>query len=427
MENKLLGMILISVLLLLILAIVIRNIRRRKDGYLFSPLNFISLYYSYYIIVPYFFSEGNIYKEISGDTGAPYLIGGCIVSMVFILLGFHSKFHIGRFHRLNHLYTPENSAFLCIGFVLIAFCSYAIFNGFTFNVIQVQNEVYDAGANIFNHEETYVTNLVCLYPAAACLAYSSYKRKWFSAIVFVVAILSALMGGARWRFILLLVPFFIFIHAYPNIKKINWKLWIPIGLVFYFAMGIIEQTRNYNSGLDLNKLTSLNEKELTQGASENEMVYYFSAKVMDVYSDKEPLYFESLFTALTMPLPRALFPWKPDAQYLRDANIQVLGTVSHGAAYLNIVEGYLSFGWLGIALNGFFLGLISKQFWRNYLLNKTSIGAILFLGLFNALLYVLISRGYLAQELICFIYYIPVVYWVSVILLKVCHKKTLQK
>ena len=139
---------------------------------------------------------------------------------------------------------------------------------------------------------------------------------------------------------------------------------------------------------------------------------------MEKYEYEEPLYFESIITALTMPLPRSVFPWKPDAQYLRDANLRVLGTLDHGAAYLNFVEGYLSFGWLGIVFNGFSIGFLSRIFWDNYRRNRKSIGAILFLSLYNSVLYMFISRGYLAQELVVFIYFIPVVYWVSRLSLK---------
>ena len=144
---------------------------------------------------------------------------------------------------------------------------------------------------------------------------------------------------------------------------------------------------------------------------------------MERYVKEEPLYFESLITALTMPLPRSVFPWKPDAQYLRDANLRVLGTLDYGAAYLNFVEGFLSFRWLGIIMNGFFIGFISRIFWDNYRRNNKSIGAILFLGLYNAVLYMIISRGYLAQELVVFVYFIPVVYWISRFSLSLFSKK----
>ena len=116
-----------------------------------------------------------------------------------------------------------------------------------------------------------------------------------------------------------------------------------------------------------------------------------------------------------MPIwfPRTVFPWKPDGGYTRDANMVVFGTIEYGSAFFNYVEAYISFGWLGIILYGLFLGLFANIFWRNYLLHPNSIGAILLLALFNAVLFVVFSRGYMAQALTTYMYYIPVSYWLS--------------
>lgn len=392
--------------------------KTEKHGALFNPLIFVSLYYAYYIVVPYFFSKGNIYKEITNTSGVACLVWGALVSLIFVIIGYRCHYTLLNVSRVNKLYNESNSYFLSVSLFAIGFIGYAAFNGFSFNIVRIQEEMVDAGANIFNHGDSYVTNLVSLFPVAICLAYYR-KKKWLAVTFAIVAFACAVMGGARWKFILLILPFLVFYHLYPVVRKVNLKIWLPIFLVFYFLMGVIEQTRNYGMGLDIQKLRSLDETELTQGAAENELVYYFSAQVMDVYSAKEPLYFEPLYTAITMPLPRSVFPWKPDAQYLRDANIKVLGTLSHGAAYLNIVESYLAFRWLGIAVNGLFIGLLCGAFWRNYQNNKQSVGAILFLGLFNGVLFVMISRGYLAQELQVFVYYVFIVHWLSLLMNKI--------
>lgn len=410
------------VLLLMTMSLVIfKSIKNRSSGALFHPLNFVCVYYAYYVVVPFFFSKENIYKDMAHTSGFSYLIWGTLLSLVFIIVGCRWKFQLLDVSKVNNLYTEKNALGLSIGLFAIAFTGYAAFKGFTFNVVRIQKEMVDATANIFNHTDSYVTNLVCLFPVAICLAY--YKRKYtFALFIGIIGTLCALMGGARWKFILLLLPFVVFYQLYPKVRKINWKVWIPAFFVFYFSMGVIEQTRNYGSGLDMQKMETLDAEDVTQGASENEMVYYFSAKVMDVYSHEAPLYFESLYTALTMPIPRAIYPWKPDAQYLRDANIKVFGTVSHGAAYLNVVESYLAFRWIGVIVNGLFLGLLCGAFWRNYQKNNQSIGAIIFLGLFNGVLFVLISRGYLAQELQVFVYYIFIVHWISLLINKLYKK-----
>lgn len=421
MEDKITSLFPMILLLIIISQVVYKSIKNKNQGALFNPLNFICIYYAYYVIVPYFFSKGNIYRDMAYTSGISYLIWGTLISFVFIIVGFRWKFQLLDISKVNNLYSDKNSLRLSVWLFAIGFIGYAIFNGFSFNVVRIQEEMVDAGANIFNHSDSYVTNLVSLFPVAICLAYYKRSNK-FALIIGIIGSICALMGGARWKFILLLLPFVVFYHLYPHVRRINWKVWIPTFFIFYFSMGIIEQTRNYGSGLDIQKLQNLDTEDMTQGASEKEFVYYFSSKVMDVYSNEEPLYFESLYTALTMPIPRAIFPWKPDAQYLRDANLKVFGTVSHGAAYLNIVESYLAFRWIGVIVNGLFLGLLCGAFWRNYQKNNKSIGAIIFLGLFNGVLFVLISRGYLAQELQVFVYYIFIVHWISLLINKLYKK-----
>lgn len=420
MEDKITSLFPMILLLLIITLVVYKSIRNKNHGALFNPIIFVCIYYTYYVIIPYFFSEGNIYRDMN-TSGISYLIWGTLLSMIFIIIGYRCHYTILDVSRVNNLYTEKNS--LCIAIILfsIGFLGYTIFNGFSFNVVRMQEEMVDSVSNVFNHTDSYVTNLVSLFPIAICLAF--YKQKKYLAFFMsIVASICALTSGTRWKFVLLLLPFVVFFHLYPKVRKINWKVWIPAFCIFYFSMGVIELTRNYGSGLDIQKLQNLDTEDMTQGASEKEFVYYFSAKVMDVYSNEEPLYFESLYTALTMPIPRAIFPWKPDAQYLRDTNLKVFGTVSHGAAYLNIVESYLAFRWIGIIVNGLFLGLLCGAFWRNYQKNNKSIGAIIFLGLFNGVLFVLISRGYLAQELQVFVYYIFIVHWISLLINKLYKK-----
>lgn len=409
----------IPLLLLLFImgGILCKGICSKDFSKVFCPLMFIVVYLAYYVVIPFFFSDGDIYGK--GNEGSvPYLMWGAFISLISILLGFQYSIRRNFFKRLNLLYRKENIFFIGITLFIVGLGSYILMKGFAFKVIAVQDEMFVSGDNIFNHGDTYITNFVSLLPASAILIFASNKKKWISWVVIFFAILIALMGGGRWRFVTIIVPFFCFIHLYPNPRRINYIRWIPLAVIVIYAMGIIEKTRNYGSGLDLEALQQMDQKVLSEGAKENELVYYFSAGVMEKYEYEEPLYFESIITALTMPLPRSVFPWKPDAQYLRDANLRVLGTLDHGAAYLNFVEGYLSFGWLGIVFNGFSIGFLSRIFWDNYRRNRKSIGAILFLSLYNSVLYMFISRGYLAQELVVFIYFIPVVYWVSRLSLK---------
>ena len=202
-----------------------------------------------------------------------------------------------------------------------------------------------------------------------------------------------------------------FYHLYPHVKRPRWIIVFAIGVIFYISMGIIEFTRNYGSGLDIDKLEYLEGDQIREGATEGMGVFEFSADVMEVYQPEDFIHFEPVVNALLLPFPRQIFKNKPKGYYMREANIKVYGDITKGAAFLNFTEAYISFGWLGIILYGLLFGLFAKIIWVNYL-RHPSLGAILLLASFNAWIYVFISRGYMAQAYLNYFYYVIIPFWI---------------
>ena len=167
---------------------------------------------------------------------------------------------------------------------------------------------------------------------------------------------------------------------------------------------------------------------MERGPRENTAVLYFSTLCTDYYNDtKEYVGFEPIVNAVLMPFPRALFPWKPEGLYIREAQLKTLGSYDAGAAFLNFTEGFISFGWLGVALYGFILGLLSSLFWRNYNENRESIGAIMLLALYNGFCYQWVSRGYLGGNLNSFLYFVIVPFWLIALFRRIISGKRLKK
>ena len=402
---------------IMIVGVIGKALFSRDMTAIFSPLVFLCVYFSYYILYPYYTSTGDVY-DLDSHTGIDYLFLAAIINFLGILLGYNC-YHPYKYLKSNSLYTLHNGKYIAICMLSIAVLAYFSFNGFNFRIVRAQTETYNALEHRFGHSEDYLVMLISLLPSAAILFYMTKSKKWLT-ITLIFALIIGILGGSRYRLLLFVIPLITAYHLYPMPKKINYLIWVPVGIAFILMMGIIEKTRNYGSGLDSDRMSEIlstgSVKEIK--ASEAEFVYYFSAKVLDKYQDDDIMPWDVFGTALCFPLPRALFPWKPDAQYLRDANIRVLGTEAYGAAYLNIVEWFLALGWVGVLLNGIILGLLSKFFWNNYKRNPNTLGGVLYLCLFDGVCYVLVSRGYLAQELLVFIYYLPVTYWMSCLFLK---------
>ena len=136
---------------------------------------------------------------------------------------------------------------------------------------------------------------------------------------------------------------------------------------------------------------------------------------LDDFQRRDLIFLEPVWCALTMPIPRSVYSSKPNADYLRKAQDRVFGTTSMGAANLNFVEGYMSFGWIGVCLYGLIFGMLSKIYWNNYINNRNSVAAIIMLAVYNGMTYFIISRGYLAGAVTAFVFYMLVPFWMIIV------------
>ena len=185
----------------------------------------------------------------------------------------------------------------------------------------------------------------------------------------------------------------------------------------------MDHARSYNNGIDVEVVKELSFDKLLEGSTEANHVRGFSIMSMKYYHDSgDRIYFAPIINAICMPLPRAFFPWKPNAEYYRKIQMQTIRDSESGSAYMNIAENYIAFGWLGIIVNGLFIGYLAKIFWNNYRKNLASLGAIVLLGVFNGVCYVLISRGYLAQGFGCFLYFVCLPFWLLSLFKKIIPK-----
>ena len=196
-------------------------------------------------------------------------------------------------------------------------------------------------------------------------------------------------------------------HLYPKKKKPNYILLIILAVVVFLGFSAMDIMRTYNQGIVFERATELDFKSVSKGAGENYDVYSFSMRTMNKLHESEiRVYFLPLIQAILMPIPRYIFPSKPNAEHLHQMESIILGDDTQGAAFLNFVEGYMAFGWAGVVVYGLILGWISKCFWSNYKRSPDSISAILLLGLFSGVSYTIISRGEMASAFVNIMYVI---------------------
>lgn len=411
-----------SILVFIVLVVVfcldiIPYIISRNKTLIWQPTTFLVVYLSYYVLLP--FVKGGTDASEQGEF--MLLVGTLVFYLVFRF--FYKKTQPKyEFMKFNNLLTEDNAIKYAVILFSIAFLGYGIFNGFSLAIFSEasRNDIEFNEDGSYGHTEMYITYLISVFTFCCAVVYA-VKQKisiWFVAMM-TISLILYIVGGFRYRILMLFVSVFTVMYLFPEPRTIKYHIVIPLFLVMYVLMGVMEAARMYGRGLDISVVTEIQRTGEIKEASENMMVYEFSAECMDKYDLEDFILFEPVVNAVFMPIPRTLFPWKPKGTYMRDANIKVYRSITRGNAYLNITEAYVSFGWFGILIYAWFLGWLSKLFWNNYIRNKESIGAVVLLGLYNATLYQIIARGYMAQALTTFIYYVFMPFWLLMILQKI--------
>lgn len=393
----------------------------RDKAEIWSPITMIVLTLGYYVVIPSF---GNL--DLYGANNAheqQVFYMSSLLFFVSILFAF-KRTGEGNFKKWNQYFNADNTQTISVLLFLFALLCYVPFRGFRFSIDVNDAAILSERVGLVS----YFIDLISLFVAANCLAYVGLNRKnglglkkkalfliilYFTLIIFIV-------GGFRYRIVFLLMSMATVYHLYQRPRSINYKLFVPLAVVMYLGFAIMEVSRTYGAGIDLEAAKSVSLSEATEGASESESVCCFSINVIDSYSrNADYIYFEPLLTAVLMPLPRAFFPWKPDGGYLKEIQIRTLGDASGGAACLSYVEGYISFGIFGVILYGLLVGWLCKKIWSNYRKNPNSIGAILLLALFNGFCYAWISRGYMAAAFVNLIYFVFMPFWIAGMIKKI--------
>lgn len=396
---------------------------QRDKSLIWSPITIISLTLIYYIVIPSV--KGlTLYGADNSTYQHSFYIASCIF-FICVLLGF--RFKTGQhFKRWNEYFNQDNTERLGVILFIFSMACYIPFRGFR-TTIWAEDAGYMADRTGF---VSYFIDLISLFCAACGLSLMHnrlLKGKIKNWIIFIMLLYFSLViyivGGFRYRIATLILVLATIYHLFPKPRRINYLGVLVVAVIMYLGFAVMEMSRSYGAGLNRDALGEISIEQASKGADENNSVTCFSIIVIDHYQrGGEYLYFEPLINAVMMPIPRAIFPWKPDGGYTREIQRKTIGTSQGGAAYLCFVEAFVSFGWIGIIIYGVLVGWLSKIFWDNYLRNPSSIGAMLLLALYNGFCYQWISRGYLAGDFNGFMYYVIVPFWLTALFKKILPK-----
>jgi len=350
---------------------------------------------------------------------------GALLSYLSILGGYYliNPYSANNWKKWNSTFSVEKLNKIAIFLFIFALACYIPFRGFSLSALTTSSQIneFDWDNQKLNY---YFVGMISLFVVSCCLLLINFKKNKLLFLIFLwITLVTYIISGFRYRIVILIISMFSTYYLYFPTKRIKILPVLIIAAVCYIGFNVMDHARYYGSGLRADVIQSMTKNDLKRKAGETERVYNYSIMVMNRYDETgKRLYFGPIVNAICLPIPRVIFPWKPKAEYMYETTEFVMRGQT-GSAYVNFVEAFMSFGWLGVILNGLFIGWLSRRFWNNYRNNSDSLGAILAMALFNGVTYVIVSRGYLAQELNIFIYFVCIPFWLAMLFRKLSRNK----
>jgi oligosaccharide repeat unit polymerase len=378
--------------------------------WLWSPLSIIAIIFTYYLLL------GPYRAIVAGDTNERLVemrefyaasFAGGFVSLLSIYLGFifnqKRGRRIGSHPNQDELLGYYGKWVYLAGFILYAISTKGNVIGMI-NPLDAEAATDRAGGGFANYLNLSANFMIPGVTLLFAYFMRTGKGFWWFAITLVIALGLYTTLGFRYRLILLLGSV---VATYYLTKRTRLSVLVAAGGIFLLIslMGIINLTRQYGRGLDLNELEGENSQSYYESGMSESLIFQTSGAVIEMVPEEYPFVgFQPIWSTLTFPIPRAIFPQKGSADYLFNFLEQLFGPFGKGAAMMSFGEHYLAFGWFGIILGGFLIGWYSKKLWNWFLANQRNPFAIVTYVLTVMYLYVVISRGYLPQVTMLFFF-----------------------
>lgn len=391
--------------------ILVSNFRNKDVRCVFSPSTFVCLVFLYYAII------GPFYTIIIGDTTyrltdmSPYYSISW-TGVAVLLVGYYMTWIANWKPIINSCYLYSYNAIIKSATIvfLIGFAMYVAWMGSNIKILiygyNEQNEFHNEGAFVM-----YLMQGLGLLILPLCCYFrikllSKKRMLWFYLVLILVAWIY-LNSGFRFRLVLLIINLAT-IYYITKLTRPNLLVWSIIGVAFILFMGVMEYSRTYEKGLDLQRIEGRNSEELFEGGTNEARIFMASGAVMAQVQDKgDYAYINPIMNGVLMPLPYAFFPQKRAFLGYMEGRIDaVFGRYGTGIAVMEYAEAFVAFGWVGVFLLGAFMGYLSKRIWNYLTTSNEELLPLLTLAAYNGFLYIFISRGYFAQILTCCFFYV---------------------
>jgi hypothetical protein len=220
--------------------------------------------------------------------------------------------------------------------------------------------------------------------------------------------------GFRFRIVLVVVPLLLIWYLVRN-KRPNpgAVALMVVGLIF--VAGFVGLTRGYGRGLDVTAVEDNTNEEIFDKGFEEASVFLTTSGMIAATPAFNPYVgFQPFLSVLQFPIPRAWYADKDTFGYLERSiqNLYNSTTLGGGAAVLCYGEWFLMAGWPSLILMSLLFGWLLRCLWNWTLNRRHEPLALAIYALTVSYVYVVVSRGYLAQVVAGAVFTLAPIFWI---------------
>lgn len=420
----------VCIFLLLLLPLIIAEIKKTWD--IFNPLVITNIaYFLYFAYTP--FSDMLTNKlTYDGVYIKPFIAKGnlyVILGIIAMYMGYNS-YLIKRLKikKLKFRININATKKICYIFYCLTLCCFSIYiklvGSSWIKFITLGRINTNLDVNIFNNDSPltfYMSDTIYFSIVIYLLLIYITKQRVRITLLFLPIILATITLGFRYMIIIILGAPLIYYYLKNKKRPKNMQIIIFVLLAF-LVVGAVGGTRtDFRTGGKINNDAFSFESMYNAFMINNDIYHPFYGMIHNIPAHHDYFYGSSFAYIFISPLPRALWPAKPEppVKAILYYSLYSYEAVASGRAFPNIGEFYANFGIFGIAIGMYVFGAIQKILYRYYKANQENAYVLIAYSIIWPFLLQYISRGYFVQIFTAFVFiFLPL--WVVCIFNKRC-------